>query len=82
MDFGVDGGKALHELADLVDPGVVDVECDAANAGVTGVESLSRRCFDDVVNQFALLEEVQERGKSTEIQRTGARVEQVILDSH
>ena len=82
MDFGVYRSKAFDKAANFVDPGVVDIKCDAANTRITGVKSLSGSCFNDVVNQFTLLEEVQERRKAAQIQGARSCVQQVILNPH
>ena len=59
--------EALQEVPNLVDPGVVDVKHHATDAGVAGVEPLSRCRFNDVVDLFALVERVKESGKRSQV---------------
>jgi hypothetical protein len=46
------------------------------------VEPLSRGQFDNVVDVFALLEEVEEGGEATEVQCGGAEIQQVVVHPH
>src|SRR5262249_8920462 len=82
VHFGMHRRESLDELANLVDPGVVDIERDATDTSVAGMESLSRSCFDNVVNQLALIKEIQECSEPTQVERAGSCVKQVILNSH
>ena len=82
VDFVINFGKVADEFSDAIDPVVIDIEEDSADACVAGVEPLSGSEFDDVVDMFALLEEVEEGGESAEVECGGAEVEQVIMHAH
>ena len=70
--------EALHHpLEDLV---VGDVPPRPADPGPVGVVPLARDVLDDVVEELALVEAVEEPGERAEIERRGADAQQVVLD--
>ena len=74
-------GKLLDEVADLVDPVVVHVGHQAADAGVARMEALAGGRLEDVVDLLALVEGVEEGGEAAEVEGRGADAEQVIADA-
>src|SRR5207253_7542639 len=72
--------KIGDELAHLGNEIVVDVEEQPADARVARVEALAAGGLEDVVEQFALVEGVEERGEGAEVDGRRADAEQMIAE--
>ncbi len=66
-----------HPLEDLF---VGQVLHRAADAGPVRVEALAGDVVDDVVDELALVEAVEEAGERAEVERRRADAQQVVLD--
>ena len=69
---------AHHALEDFI---VGDVAPCAADARPIGVVALARDILDDVVDEFALVEAVEEARERPEVERSRANAEEVVLDA-
>ncbi len=73
-------GKLSRTASDPVEHAVVEVVEHAADPGIARVESIAGHLLVDVVDQLAEVEGEQERGERAEVERGGARAEQVVAD--
>ena len=66
----------------LSEDGLVrDVPGDPANSRVVGMKSLAGQKVDDVVDELAFIESIEEAGKGTQIQRSRTDAQQMPLNS-
>src|SRR5262249_53054365 len=79
-DVGVSFREVGDELAQLGDKVVVDVEEQAADARVARMKPLPRGGLEDVVEKLALIEGVEKRGESTEVDSGGPDTQKMIAD--
>ena len=79
LHVGVDLGKlSARSIRSM--HAVVEVVEQAADPGVAGMEPIARHLLVDVVDLLPQVEGVEERGERAQVERRGARAEQVVAD--
>jgi hypothetical protein len=82
IDFVVDFGEFANEFSHAIYPVQIDIKEHSADSRVAGVETLTGGQFHDVVDVFALLEEIKEGREASEVECSCAEIQQVIMHPH